>query len=41
MQTPPPVNAVIEEVRAEMEKAKGEPFTMKTMALIKNKIEGW
>ena len=37
----PPAAPVVEEVKAEMAKEKGNPFTMKTMAKIKNKIEGW
>lgn len=35
------VPAVVEEVKREMEAEKGNPFTMATMAKIKNRIEGW
>lgn len=29
------------QVRSKLEKTKGEPFTMQTMAMIRNMIEGW
>jgi hypothetical protein len=33
--------AKVAEVQAKLEQFKGQPFTMQTMAAIKNIIEGW
>lgn len=32
---------LVMQVRAKLDKTKGEPFTMQTMAMIRNMIEGW
>lgn len=33
--------AVVQAVQAKLQEYKGQPFTMQTMAVIKNMVEGW